>query len=314
MGAMKAMNAMKKDGGAKVSPKTAEVVDHCLKDLKEKCKVAKPDKELLLKVVQGMGPAAFLPDAKLVSSTDPKELETVKKNFLIKKLGLKDSPKLDEGIEKVMTIYGKSNAHKLRGVVYYLLTKHFNEKPVQEEAADGTTITFQGPLTFHLAGNMNPASLMQGLMAAQKPAAEKVVKKITKAPKKTAAKKVMKKITKSVKKTAATKVSPKTQKAVDECLNDLKKKCRVAKPDEELLLKVVKGMGPAAFLADAKLVSSQPWELETVKKSFLIKKLGLADSKKLDAGIEKVMKIYGKSNRHKLRGVVYYLLTKHFGK
>jgi len=310
MGAMKAMNAMKKDGGAKVSPKTAEVVDHCLKDLKEKCKVAKPDKELLLKVVQGMGPAAFLPDAKLVSSTDPKELETVKKNFLIKKLGLKDSPKLDEGIEKVMTIYGKSNAHKLRGVVYYLLTKHFDEKPVQEEAASGTTISFTGPLTFHLAGNMNPASLMQGLMAAQKPAAEKpaakkVVKKVTKSLKKTAAKKVIKKIT---------KVSPKTQKAVDECLNDLKKKCRVAKPDEELLLKVVKGMGPAAFLADAKLVSSQPWELETVKKSFLIKKLGLADSKKLDAGIEKVMKIYGKSNRHKLRGVVYYLLTKHFGK
>merc|ERR1712232_750852 len=253
MGAMKAMNAMKKDGGAKVSPKTAEVVDHCLKDLKEKCKVAKPDKELLLKVVQGMGPAAFLPDAKLVSSTDPKELETVKKNFLIKKLGLKDSPKLDEGIDKVMTIYGKSNAHKLRGVVYYLLTKHFNEKPVQEEAADGTTITFQGPLTFHLGGNMNPLSLMQGLMgssaaqpAAEKPAAKKVVKKTTKSPKKKAAKKVIKKIT---------KVSPKTAKAVDECLKDLKKKCKVAKPDEELLLKVVKGMGPAAFLADAKLVS-----------------------------------------------------------
>merc|ERR1711879_52490 len=222
------------------------------------------------------------------------------------KLGLADGPKLDEGIEKVMNIYGKSNAHKLRGVVYYLLTKHFADNPVEKpaEKPSGTHITFTAPLTFHLNANM--ASLAPPAQpAAKKPAPKKVAKKITKSLKKAAAKKVVKKIT---------KLSPKTAKAVDECLKDLKEKCRVARPDKELLVKVVQGMGPAAFKADAKLVSSQPWELETVKKSFLIKKLGLADSKKLDAGIEQVMTIYGKSNRHKLRGVVYYLLTKRFGK
>jgi hypothetical protein len=32
------------------------------------------------------------------------------------------------------------------------------------------------------------------------------------------------------------------------------------------------------------------------------------------AGIAAVMEQYGKSNRNKYRAVVYYLLTKHFGK
>ena len=48
--------------------------------------------------------------------------------------------------------------------------------------------------------------------------------------------------------------------------------------------------------------------------SFLIKKLGLADSADLDKAIDSVMETYGKSNKNKYRAVVYYLLTKHFKK
>ncbi|WP_420004654.1 DUF2853 family protein [Arenibacterium sp. LLYu02] len=95
---------------------------------------------------------------------------------------------------------------------------------------------------------------------------------------------------------------------------DLKTKCGM-EPDMDLLTKVTIGCGPAIYNADASTVaSSQPGELETVKNNFLIKKLGLTDGPELMAAIEKVVEIYGASERNKYRAVVYYMLTKHFGK
>jgi hypothetical protein len=55
-------------------------------------------------------------------------------------------------------------------------------------------------------------------------------------------------------------------------------------------------------------------ELETIRDRFLIRKLGLADGPDLITGIERVIGTYGRSNRNKHRAVVYYLLTKHFGR
>lgn len=98
-------------------------------DLKEKCGI-NPDMDLLTKVTIGCGPSIYKADASTVASTDPDELATVKNNFLIKKLGLQDSPELDKGIDAVMETYGKSNRNKHRAVVYYLLTKHFGKEAV----------------------------------------------------------------------------------------------------------------------------------------------------------------------------------------
>ena len=64
-------------------------------DLKNKCGV-KADMDFLTKVTIGCGPSIYNRDASTVSGSDPKECATVKKNFLIKKLGLKDSPSLDD--------------------------------------------------------------------------------------------------------------------------------------------------------------------------------------------------------------------------
>ena len=55
------------------------------------------------------------------------ELETVKNNFLIKKLGLADGPELMDAINSVIETYGRSERNKYRAVVYYMLTKHFGE-------------------------------------------------------------------------------------------------------------------------------------------------------------------------------------------
>tara|TARA_B100000795_G_C22794131_1_gene438485 strand:+ start:614 stop:955 length:342 start_codon:yes stop_codon:yes gene_type:complete len=83
----------------------------------------------------------------------------------------------------------------------------------------------------------------------------------------------------------------------------------------ELLAAVTKGLGPSIYKADAETVSgSDAKELATVKNNFLIKKLGLVDSKELDVGIEEVMERIGKSERKKYRAVVYYMLMKKFDK
>ena len=109
--------------------KREELIAKYAADIEKKCGM-KPDMKLLTKVMIGCGPSIYSADASTVSSSDAAELETVKKNYLIKKLGLKDSPKLDEGIAAVMETYGKSNRNKYRAVVYYLLCKHFRKGSV----------------------------------------------------------------------------------------------------------------------------------------------------------------------------------------
>lgn len=98
-------------------------------DLTNKCGMT-PDMALLTKVTIGCGPSIYNADAATVSGSDKAELETVKKNFLIKKLGLADGPKLDEAIASVMETYGRSNRNKYRAVVYYMLTKKLGKQAI----------------------------------------------------------------------------------------------------------------------------------------------------------------------------------------
>ncbi|CAM3715162.1 DUF2853 family protein [Flavobacterium chungbukense] len=98
-------------------------------DLKEKCGVT-PNMDLLTKVTIGCGPSIYNDDASTVAGSQQSELDTVKNNFLVKKLGLKDGPELLEAIHSVLEKYGKSNKHKYRAVVYYLLTVHFKKESI----------------------------------------------------------------------------------------------------------------------------------------------------------------------------------------
>lgn len=88
------------------------------------------DAELLRKVTKGCGPAIYNPDSSKVSSSDSEELARVKNNFLIKKLGLADTPALDEAIAKVVDAMGASNRNKYRAMFYYLLVKEFGQEGV----------------------------------------------------------------------------------------------------------------------------------------------------------------------------------------
>ncbi|MBK1636140.1 DUF2853 family protein [Rhodovulum adriaticum] len=109
--------------------KRDELIQKYANDLSQKCGV-EPDMDLLTKVTIGCGPAIYDADAETVASSQPGELETVKTNFLMKKLGLPDGPDLMEAIDKVIETYGRSERNKYRAVVYYLLTKHFGKESV----------------------------------------------------------------------------------------------------------------------------------------------------------------------------------------
>ena len=109
--------------------KRDELIAKYADDLKTKIGV-EPDMSLLEKVTIGCGPAIYNADAATVAGSQAAELETVKNNFLIKKIGLADSPELMDGINAVIEQYGKSERNKYRAVVYYLLTKHFGKEAV----------------------------------------------------------------------------------------------------------------------------------------------------------------------------------------
>ena len=107
--------------------KRDELIAKYADDLRGKCKV-EPDMALLTKVTIGCGPAIYDNDAQTVAASQSDELERIKNNFLIKKLGLKDGPQLMDGINAAIETYGKSERNKYRAVFYYLLVKHFGKE------------------------------------------------------------------------------------------------------------------------------------------------------------------------------------------
>ena len=109
--------------------KRDELIEQYASDLKNKCGMT-PDMDLLTKVTIGCGPSIYNADASTVAGSQKSELETVKDSFLIKKLGLADSPALMEAINSVIDTYGRSERNKYRAVVYYMLTKHFKKEAV----------------------------------------------------------------------------------------------------------------------------------------------------------------------------------------
>lgn len=80
------------------------------------------DRELLVKVTKDIGPVIYKKDAALVSFSDPKELERIKKNFLIKKLGIKDKSKLNAVMDAVQNEF-KGIRRKPRALFYYMLVE-----------------------------------------------------------------------------------------------------------------------------------------------------------------------------------------------
>jgi len=85
------------------------------------------DTELLTLIVKNLGPSIYRKNAELVSCGEAKELDTVRKNFLIKKLGLEESREiLDASIQEVCQEL-KGVRQKYRATFYYRLAQKFNK-------------------------------------------------------------------------------------------------------------------------------------------------------------------------------------------
>jgi len=97
----------------------------------------KIEADLFKLVAKGLGPSIYREDAELVSCSQKAELETVKKNFLIKKLAFKDGENLDAAIKSVCEQLGTKNKKKYRALFYYLLVKELgaesNYEVIDEE-------------------------------------------------------------------------------------------------------------------------------------------------------------------------------------
>lgn len=106
-----------------------ELIARYARDLREKCGI-EPDLELLRRITIGCGPSIYDADACTVAATQPHEIMTVRNSFLRGKLGLPDGPDLDDAIDRVIGIYGRSERYKYRAVVYYLLVRHFGRESV----------------------------------------------------------------------------------------------------------------------------------------------------------------------------------------
>ncbi len=109
--------------------KRDELIAKYAADIQDKLGVA-ADIDLLTKVTIGCGPSIYNADSETVAAGDPQELERVRANYLVKKLGLADGPDLMDGIHAVIQQYGTANRNKYRAVVYYLLCQHFNKASV----------------------------------------------------------------------------------------------------------------------------------------------------------------------------------------
>ena len=88
------------------------------------------DEPLLERVAKGLGPSIYNADSSLVSSSDKTELQRVNDAYLIKKLGLEDSPANMDAINEIVNVFGTSNRNKYRVVFYYLLCVKFGKQSV----------------------------------------------------------------------------------------------------------------------------------------------------------------------------------------
>jgi len=125
--AKKTASTTKSTTSAKGSKRDAKIALY-IKDIKKH--YGEVDEAFVAIIVKNLGPSIYRKDAELVSCSDPKELDTVRRNFLIKKLDI-DASKgvLDAAIQDVCEEL-KGVRTKYRATFYYSLAKKFKKESV----------------------------------------------------------------------------------------------------------------------------------------------------------------------------------------
>lgn len=107
--------------------KLQELLDLYEKEMTGKMGYSSVDTDALKGIAKACGPSIYNKDASTVSASDQSELDTVKNNFMIKKLGMTASDDLDAGINHAVDKMGKSNRSKYRVIFYYILAEKYGK-------------------------------------------------------------------------------------------------------------------------------------------------------------------------------------------
>ncbi len=110
--------------------KFEQTIETFKKSFQDKLKRTDYDETLLRAIAKSLGPSIYENDFSKVACSDKKELDEVKTTFLIGKLGLIDSPELDDAIKEVCATMGSANRNKYRVVFYYLLVEKFEKRAI----------------------------------------------------------------------------------------------------------------------------------------------------------------------------------------
>jgi len=105
--------------------KFEQAVASCKEQMKQ-CKI-KCNEELLTAIAKSLGPSLYKRDAMMVAAKNKGECDTIRKNFIKKKLKV-EGPKADEAIAYATEKLGSDNRHKRRPVFYYLITEKLKKK------------------------------------------------------------------------------------------------------------------------------------------------------------------------------------------
>lgn len=119
-------NKVKKSSAAPRGAKKAAKIALYIKDIKKH--YGEVDEDFLAIIVKNLGPSIYKKDAELVSCSEQKELDTVRKNFLIKKLGLNASNGVLDAAIKDVCEELESTRTKYRATFYYRLAKKFKKE------------------------------------------------------------------------------------------------------------------------------------------------------------------------------------------
>jgi len=122
---IKKVSTKKKTSTSKVSKRDEKIALY-IKDIKKH--YGEVDEAFVAIVVKNLGPAIYKADAELVSCSEPKELDTVRRNFLIKKLGLDASKSVLEAAIQDVCSELKGVRRKYRATFYYALAKKFKKE------------------------------------------------------------------------------------------------------------------------------------------------------------------------------------------
>jgi hypothetical protein len=273
----------------------ATYVDFMVEKLGDKT----PSQDVLVALAQMLGDNIFDKDASLVACSDKAELARVKELFLLKELGLDNSPKLEEAIAAVCKQMGASNRKKYRVVFYYLLLKYFG----MESRFGGTTAAVKAEKTEETI--------------------PKTAAKSTKTAKATPATDNAATATAGVKPTqkAATNTTVATKAAASLSFEDTIKfyenfvvnEVKYPYYNYDVMVKLAESTGTINEFGSLSIVDlATDGEFKNIKDNFLKGRLGLADSTELDEAIVLVNSRIG--DLPKYRVPFYYLLTKHTGR